>query len=345
MPCQRRWNSDASRSRIFNENVGYLPQRPKDIAYFTGNPKYFRFLMKVNDFIRKHGLPFQDKAVYQEIKSLPKWLSSDEMRESKQFKITDRMYNDFIHKLNILFTVQEKDPEVADLLNDFVRPGEALIATKAENVDLDEFGRSFTRGSRKTAVAQCWMVEGDGQVFVNGVKLADYFPQLSDCQKVILPFEATQTLGSYNVWAIVKGGGLSVGLTKIDRRQVERKKTGQPKARKKNSWISILACHYFFAFWNGMSIECSLNGLVTEKNVPKLLERIVGLCGFISFDGSTNLFEHEIVFAPDVVASYGQTDVFLRLRGSVYRQKTFVKLHDRQWLLFVPELVKPSNRM
>ncbi|KAI8848335.1 ribosomal protein S9/S16-domain-containing protein [Chytridium lagenaria] len=186
------------------------------------------------------------------------------MKEMKQFKVTDRMYEDFVHKLNVLFTVQAKDTEVAELLSEFVKPGEALIAGRQAVAELDEFGRSYTRGSRKTAVSQCWMVEGDGQIFVNGVKLADYFPQLVDCQKVISPFEVTQTLGLYNVWCTVSGGGLSgqadavavsvargivvhnpiledrlatLGLTKIDRRQVERKKTGQPKARKKNSWV------------------------------------------------------------------------------------------------------------
>jgi small subunit ribosomal protein S9 len=87
---------------------------------------------------------------------------------------------------------------------------------------------------------------------------------------MIQPFEKTDFLGKFNVWALVKGGGssgqaeaISVavsrgicvhdppsreklderilcnldGMTKIDRRQVERKKTGQPKARKKVQWV------------------------------------------------------------------------------------------------------------
>nr|KAJ3422972.1 37S ribosomal protein S9, mitochondrial [Polyrhizophydium stewartii] len=83
-------------------------------------------------------------------------------------------------------------------------------------------------------------------------------------EAVVQPFEVADRLAKYNVWAIVSGGGpngqadaigvaiargLAVhepelepilvkgGLTKVDIRQVERKKTGQPKARKKNAWV------------------------------------------------------------------------------------------------------------
>ncbi|KAJ3107997.1 Aspartokinase [Phlyctochytrium planicorne] len=360
---QLRFNSSNEESPspgIFNAPLGALPKRPDDIAYFTGNPKYFRFLTQLNEMIRRHQLPFQDPSVYQSIKSLPKWMSADELRDVKQFKITERMYLDFIHKLNVLFTVQANDPAVSALLSDFVKPGETLTGKKQTAAELDEFGRSYTRGSRKTAVAQCWMVEGDGQVYVNGVKMAEYFPQISDCQKILLPFEATESFGKYNVWAIASGGGISgqaqavavavarglvvhdpvledklstLGLTKIDRRQVERKKTGQPKARKKNT------C---------MSIECSLNGVVSDNNLSKLLERMVGLCGFLEFDGKVNLFEHEIVFSPEVKASYGQSDVFLRLRAAVYHKAKFLKLYDRVWRMVFTgpyDPPKPNSRV
>ena len=42
--------------------------------------------------------------------------------------------------------------------------------------------------------------------------------------------------------------------------------------------------------------QCSLSGLIPRKDVSKLLERIVGLCGFVLFDGKVNLFSHEIVY-------------------------------------------------
>jgi ribosomal protein S9 len=37
--------------------------------------------------------------------------------------------------------------------------------------------------------------------------------------------------------SMVVGINVALRMTVIDRRQVERKKTGQPKARKKNTWV------------------------------------------------------------------------------------------------------------
>ncbi|KAJ3143981.1 37S ribosomal protein S9, mitochondrial [Irineochytrium annulatum] len=249
--------------RPYDQKIVSISDRPMDIAYFTGNPQYYNLILRVNRLIQAHGLPFKDKRVY-EGQTLPTWMTLEEMAAARMFKMTPLMYEDLIHKLNVLFTIQDKDAEVAAMLANYLRPGTALTVPKIEGRALDEFGRAHARGSRKTARAQCWVVEGDGQIFINGVQLADYFQNIENCEKVIYPLEAVGMLGRYNVWGVVVSGGTSgqaqaiavaiarclaiheplleptlgeLGLTKIDRRQVERKKTGQPKARKKNSWV------------------------------------------------------------------------------------------------------------
>ena len=79
-----------------------------------------------------------------------------------------------------------------------------------------------------------------------------------------MPFSVTKTGGQFDVWCTVKGGGESgqagairlgisrclekfqpdrrlllkpAGLLTRDSRKVERKKAGQPKARKKKQWV------------------------------------------------------------------------------------------------------------
>ncbi|KAJ3416196.1 37S ribosomal protein S9, mitochondrial [Chytridiales sp. JEL 0842] len=220
--------------------------------------------MKVNALMRKHNIPFQDKSIYGTIGALPRWMSKLDLSGTKHVKLTDRLYDELIHKFNALYTVQDKDKTVERLLTEYLRPGSVLTPHTFERPSLDEFGRSHTRGSRKSARAQCWMVPGDGEIYVNGVHMARYFSDLGDRQALVKPFEATGKMSDYNVWAIVKGGGPSgqadavavavarslaihdpsletilktLGMLKIDRRQVERKKTGQPKARKKNAWL------------------------------------------------------------------------------------------------------------
>ncbi len=115
-------------------------------------------------------------------------------------------------------------------------------------------------GRRKTSVARVYLTPGTGQWDINGRTLGDYFPRLSLVQHIQQSFTATDTLGAFDVKARVRGGGQSgqagalrlaiarallradethrtklrpAGLLTRDARKVERKKPGQPGARKR----------------------------------------------------------------------------------------------------------------
>ena len=115
-------------------------------------------------------------------------------------------------------------------------------------------------GRRKTSVARVYLTPGSGKWKVNGRTLGDYFPRRSLIQHIQQPFVGTDTLGAFDVKANVNGGGLSgqagalrlaiaralvvadgthrrklrdLGLMTRDPRAVERKKPGQPGARKR----------------------------------------------------------------------------------------------------------------
>ncbi|VAX26099.1 SSU ribosomal protein S9p (S16e) [hydrothermal vent metagenome] len=115
-------------------------------------------------------------------------------------------------------------------------------------------------GRRKNAVARVILRSGSGNVTVNKKEIEKYFPLKTNRNDVILPFTITETLGTYDVLANVKGGGYTgqseairlgisralieinpdfrptlkaEGLLTRDPRMVERKKYGQPKARKR----------------------------------------------------------------------------------------------------------------
>ena len=117
-----------------------------------------------------------------------------------------------------------------------------------------------TLGRRKTAVARVYMTKGKGTVTVNKRDYKEFFPVAVLQSKVTQPFELTETLGQYDVKVNVAGGGVNgqveairlgiaralvkvneenkpllkeEGLMTRDPRMVERKKPGQPKARKK----------------------------------------------------------------------------------------------------------------
>ena len=114
-------------------------------------------------------------------------------------------------------------------------------------------------GRRKAAVARIYLTQGDGQITINGRSLEEYFPQQHICNKVREPFQAVEAENIYNLKVNVDGGGfkgqaeairmaISRALVQLnedfrkplkvrkfltrDARAVERKKYGQPKARK-----------------------------------------------------------------------------------------------------------------
>ena len=115
-------------------------------------------------------------------------------------------------------------------------------------------------GRRKTAVARVYLSKGKGKITVNKKDLTEFFPTAILQGKVQQAFVATETTKSYDVKVNVYGGGINGqaeavrhaiarALVKIDEenraslkpeslltrdpRMVERKKPGQPKARKK----------------------------------------------------------------------------------------------------------------
>jgi small subunit ribosomal protein S9 len=115
-------------------------------------------------------------------------------------------------------------------------------------------------GRRKTAVARIYLSEGKGAITVNGKDYKSYFTTGTLQYKVQQPLMLTENLTSYDIKVNVYGGGVTgqaeairlaitralvfinadhravlkpEGLLTRDPRMVERKKPGQPKARKK----------------------------------------------------------------------------------------------------------------
>ena len=115
-------------------------------------------------------------------------------------------------------------------------------------------------GRRKSSIARVNMSSGKGAFIVNNRPIENYFGR--DTLKMVMgqPLELLQLTGKYNISAKVNGGGLSgqagairlgiarciekinpdnrpslkqAGMLTRDSREVERKKYGQPGARKK----------------------------------------------------------------------------------------------------------------
>ncbi len=120
--------------------------------------------------------------------------------------------------------------------------------------------RFYATGKRKTSVARVWLTPGEGKITINKRSIDDYLKRETAKMIIRQPLELTETLGKYDIFVNVQGGGISgqagaikhgisrallevnpdfrsllkkSGFLTRDSRVKERKKYGQPGARKR----------------------------------------------------------------------------------------------------------------
>lgn len=123
--------------------------------------------------------------------------------------------------------------------------------------DTQEF---IATGRRKTSVARIRMTAGNGKIDINGKSFEDYFPTVPLQNTVLQPLQVVKLANSYDLSINTTGGGATgqagavrlaisralllvdanlrgtlkaEGLLRRDPRMKERKKSGQPGARKR----------------------------------------------------------------------------------------------------------------
>jgi len=126
--------------------------------------------------------------------------------------------------------------------------------------EMDQMELYYGTGRRKSAVARVWMRPGAGKIEVNGRQLEDYFPRATSRMVLMQPLVLTETEGKFDIKINVRGGGQNgqadavkhgisrallrfshelrsslkrAGFLTRDARVKERKKYGQPGARKR----------------------------------------------------------------------------------------------------------------
>jgi small subunit ribosomal protein S9 len=137
---------------------------------------------------------------------------------------------------------------------------EAPAQAAEKKADPARGGYWWGTGRRKTSVARVRIKPGSGKYRVNGRSIDEYFTEIQYRNDAVAPLKVTDTLGKMDVFVKVEGGGptgqagaVVVGIARalksydpqlegplrtngyltIDSRQVERKKYGQPGARRR----------------------------------------------------------------------------------------------------------------
>jgi small subunit ribosomal protein S9 len=178
---------------------------PDSPSYFTAQPVFTDDLLSLQNLLQRYAsLPvvkpgeaprvaWQTLAEYRNIVGEP-------VKATKYQRILE-----ILHRLNHIHP-SLMPAEVTSTLNQYKREVNPFKNT-AKSPFIDEWGKALGVGRRKTSTARAWVVEGTGEILINGKTLAQTFGRVHDRESAVWALKATGRIDKYNVWALVSGGG------------------------------------------------------------------------------------------------------------------------------------------
>jgi len=238
--------------RVPREPRKYKPKPiPESPSFYTTRPLYHDQVMylekaiaRAHSFLRaRHLLPLPAFARASLPPLFPVWKTQVEMagdfntrmtmgRYRKVVKLLNQL-NDY-HRIASIGSCHDLGEKILHITTMFEsNEKEAVLARgKRKKVELDEHGRSYTLGKRKTSSARVWMIPVQAPkleptpdemlgltptqptysvttttILVNNLPINEYFVLPADRERITRPLRVAGVLGKYNIFAIVRGGG------------------------------------------------------------------------------------------------------------------------------------------
>jgi len=183
-------------------NARLVPESP---SYFTGSPQFIDNLLSLQALLRKHEtLPVLPPGQAPRVA----WRTLVDYRNLVGESVKAAKYQKIIRILQRLNQIHPSlmPNDVKAVLNHYKREINPQL-NSPRPILMDKFGRALAVGRRKSSVARAWVVEGTGEVLVNGKTLVEVFGRVHDRESAIWALKATDRVDKYNVWALVEGGG------------------------------------------------------------------------------------------------------------------------------------------
>ncbi|QDS77759.1 hypothetical protein FKW77_004928 [Venturia effusa] len=249
-----------SKKRKLMARIRIVPASP---SYFTGKPNFTDDLIALKALLRKYQLlpvfpPGQaPRVAWKSVEQYKAMVGAEPVRSARYHRLLE-----LLKRLNSINSAIMPE-EVTETLARYKRNVD-LSQARRRQAYVNADGISLGVGRRKTSTARAYLVEGEGEVLVNGKSLTQFFARLHDRASAVWALKATERMDKYNVFALVKGGGATgqaealtlavakallvhepllkpalrrAGCVTRDPRKVERKKPGHLKARKKPAWV------------------------------------------------------------------------------------------------------------
>ncbi|WVQ95085.1 hypothetical protein IAU59_002179 [Kwoniella sp. CBS 9459] len=242
------------------------PPRPASAEFFTGRPTFNESLSALSSTIKSTQSSLREKHVYPLPSHLPtltppraSWVSSEELSSLFDVKLrtnTLRQVMELLTELHHLRhisdmsghpeLVQKIDQALQNYERDEAQSSSDSRAEKNGAAKVDQFGRAYGMGRKKTSSARVWMIPTasaqsifastssevpapdnintnststattptptqslDSSILINHAPLATYFPRPSDRETILRPLRISGFLGAFNIFAFARGGGVS----------------------------------------------------------------------------------------------------------------------------------------
>lgn len=178
---------------------------PASPSYFTGRPQFTDNLLSLQNLLRKYQtLPTVEPGLAPRVawKTVVQYrLLVGEPVRSARYTLVLRI----LKRLNHIHP-QLMPPELKDQMQIYKRDVDPYANVPNPGV-IDEFGRSYGVGRRKSSSAKVFLVQGNGEVLINGKSINTVFGRIHDRESALWALKATGRMDKYNVWALVSGGG------------------------------------------------------------------------------------------------------------------------------------------
>ena len=185
--------------------VAHARSVPSVASYFSRTPKLNELYIRISKLLAQH---HQLPTIAQGDAPPTSWMKLKDIRSKMGEPVKA------LHYAKVMRVAKR-----LNLIEPTLVPEEIQVALETFKKDINPFknvprtgvidfqGRAIGAGRRKESTARAWVVEGTGEVLVNGKTLSQAFGRVHDRESAIWALQATERLDKYNVWALGEGGG------------------------------------------------------------------------------------------------------------------------------------------
>ncbi|PVH92019.1 hypothetical protein DM02DRAFT_620189 [Periconia macrospinosa] len=178
---------------------------PASPSYFSAKPTFTDDFVNLSALLRKTAtLPTVTAAEAPKVA----WKTIDQYRIMTNEPVKNQRYHKMLHILRRLNCIHPTliPEEVVQAMKRYKKDSQPGDIVPPPGI-IDEWGRAKGVGRRKTSSAIAFLVEGNGEVLINGQSLVNFFGRLHLRESAVWALKATNRLDKYNLFGLVKGGG------------------------------------------------------------------------------------------------------------------------------------------